>query len=316
MKKQFGEVLKSKAFAVWVVLAFLVMAAVVVTFKVNTSVRTFRYTLGDTDTVEDIDREIDNIENELAELESTPGYTKSLARGYRDKILVLEELKRNFPFVKADELYQGPMMTGAEDSTAYLFNLINVALFMSLATAFILSCVLITREFDEGVHIHVYYEKRTRNVLARGAVVLIFTVVFFLAMYLFLSLASGTYPQVFTKAVVVDRNRAYFMNIGKYKTVYGLIRYLYMTLFGAVTYVAVAITVKKTLPHLLISAALTGLVVAAAKFLRRVPDFIGLGDSNGMTYVPKWYYNISVLWILLPVLAVVLALAMFEKQDL
>ena len=88
--------------------------------------------------------------------------------------------------VKADELYQGPMMTGAEDSTAYLFNLINVALFMSLATAFILSCVLITREFDEGVHIHVYYEKRTRNVLARGAVVLIFTVVFFLAMYLFL----------------------------------------------------------------------------------------------------------------------------------
>ena len=198
MKKQFGEVLKSKAFAVWVVLAFLVMAAVVVTFKVNTSVRTFRYTLGDTDTVEDIDREIDDTENELAELESTPGYTKTLARGYRDKVLVLEELKRNFPLVKADELYQGPIMTGAEDSTAYLFNLINVALFLSLATAFILSCVLITREFDEGVHIHVYYEKRTRNVLARGAVVLIFTVVFFLAMYLFLSLASGTYPQVVT----------------------------------------------------------------------------------------------------------------------
>ena len=314
MKKQISELFKSKIFAFFIVAAVIVLSALFLTHSIDDSTTKRHYAFDSFVTVGEIDDEIELIEANLEELGN--GREERGLRHYLERSLrVLKELKSAHGIMNLDRVFQGPGTDG-EDSAVFLFKYLPFVTLLSLAAAVIIISVLITREFDNGSYIHVYTGKRYSEVLCRARVAVIITSVMFFLLYLFLFFAAKAYPKDYLNALLVDSRKAYFIDVSVYRLLYGFVRHFYIVLFGSICYISIAVWLKKTLPFVLVSVSLTAAVFAVRRLSAFMPALLGLANTNSMTLLPKLYYDLSLLFIAVPVLLLVLTLSRFEKQDL
>lgn len=256
MKKLFLEVIKNKIFALWIVVATLAISVVALTYEVNDT-KTERFSIINFNTVEKLNEEICVTEIELQELSNDPYAPQAIRENLKQKLFVLQELRAHDASIDFNKVYQG-VDTSTEDETSFVFNNQKYLLILSLISAIILTSILFTREFDEGVFIHIYYKRRTLSAIKRlGALVIVQTILYFSG-YFMLRMFGNIYPHIYDYGVIVDNSKAYFVNITQYEILYGMFRYYYMILFATLLFFLVAIIFKKTLPTLIVSALLTG----------------------------------------------------------
>lgn len=318
MMKLVKEVLRSKMIALVIVAAVVALSAFAFYYngRADANVKIERYYYGKTSTVEDIQNTIEETMADYNDSVSSAGTENSIARNKLETVFVLRELLANNGEIKITDVYDGSLAT-RQDSCSYIAESVPVAALLTVITAAFLTATLITREFDEGVHIYIYNVSRTKKMLKRLAIVLASTALVYGLFAGYVLIISRAFPDVFSYGLIVAQNRAFILPVSEYLGVYVFGRYLYVSLFGTLLIILSAIIAKKSIFVYGTAAAISGIYFLLKAFLSAPLAALGLCGEELMYFFTRAYFNLTPMYVIFPAALIVLYLRLvFERADL
>ena len=318
MSKLFREILGCKKIALLIIVGTVVLSLYAFYFngRANENVHSQRFDYGKIETKENIQKSLEEAITEYDDLMVTASADSRTLRKQREKILVLKELLGRADEVKISELYEG-MKADQQDACAFIAESFPLAALLTVLMAIFSVTALMTRTFDEGVYIYIYYTSRTKTILKCAAVIIISTVAAYLWFGGFILLVSKAFPEIHRYGLIVTADRAFIIDTGVYTGVYVFARYFFISVFAALVVILAAAIAKKSLPVYGISAAVIGAYYALKYVYPKPLAFLGLCGEEFMYFFSKTYFDLTPLYSLVIIALIIMYLRLvFEHEDL